>query len=301
MNKWLEYWQQDELHADVFTNKDGKKHDNLRKFWQTHIAELKSSSSLLDIASGAGAIYRCIPNIKEYEANALDISKEALAMLKADIPTIKIHPEFLNSKSFGESKFDAVLSQFGIEYLGDSGFMQVPRLLKSGGKCVFLSHIKDGVIDRRTQQSLHGLTLLQDIQFLSRAAAVADAFALDQRQVVEQSVKAFTSIEPKIAAYCTKVPSGHHVHLYQGIKQLLSQYNSYGHAAVIKWIDEASKQASQNMERLASMHKAALAKDDIIRITALFEKKGLTITNAIPFRLNPEEPPVAWEIVGAKR
>lgn len=301
MDKWLEYWQQDDLQPDVFTDSQGNKHASLLQFWQKHIAGFSIGSSILDIASGAGAIYRCLPNIAEYEAHALDISADALLRLARDMPSINTHSSGLDDTSFQCMQFDVVVSQFGIEYLGDDGFKHVPRLLKNKGKCIFLSHIKGGVVDAVTEQSLKGLNLVVQSKFLSLARDVAYAFNRDDKAIVEQAVKHFMQVEPTIAEYCQMVPRGHHAHLYNGIKQLLSHYNKYDHQTVIEWMDTASKQALENMERLQSMHNAALSIDDIYRLSESLSKQGLEIVSAEPFCLRSEDPPAAWEIIGVKR
>lgn len=301
MDKWLEYWQQEELQPDVFTDKQGNKHKALQEFWQHHLLTFTAGNKLLDIASGAGAIYRCIPNIDVYDAHALDISGDALERLKTDIPSVHTHAQMLTDGSFAKQHFDGVFSQFGIEYLGDSGFSHLPRLLKDGAKCVFLSHLKGGVVDSVTQQSLTGLQLIEQTNFLNLAERVAEAFQLDQKQEVAHCVDSFMQIEPKVAQYCEKVPSGHHTNLYQGVKTLLSNYNSYEHSVVIKWIDVARKQALENTERLQSMHNAALNQQDIDRLSAMLVKQGLNITSAKPFYLRAGDPPAAWEIIGVKQ
>ncbi len=301
MDKWLEYWQQDNLQPDVFTDKQGNKHASLLQFWQKHISGFGKGASVLDVASGAGAVYRCIPNIIDYEAHALDISEDALNRLKADMPSVKIHSVFLNNQILKGIYFDGLVSQFGIEYLGNEGFKQVPRLLNAGGKCVFLSNIKGGVIDSVTEQSLQGLTLVKQTDFLNLAQEVANAFHIDDKSKVEQAVQRFMKIEPLLEEYCRKVPTGHHTQLYNGIKQLLSRYNSFGHNAVIEWINVARKQAEENTERLQSMHNAALTKTDVDRISKQLKKLGLSITSAEAFHLRPEDPPAAWEIIGVKQ
>lgn len=301
MDKWLEYWQQDELQADVFTDKDGNKHEALLTFWQQHIAKFAGGESVLDIASGAGAIYRCIPDISLYDAHALDISSDALTRLKSDVPSVHTHAQMLDDASFTQQQFDGVFSQFGIEYLGDSGFSHVPRLLKDGATCIFLSHIKGGVVDQVTQQSLQGLKIVEQTQFLNLAQNVADAFQTDDKQQVQQCVGLFMKVEPMLAQYCAKVPQGHHVHLYEGVKKLLSNYNNYEHSIIIKWIDVARQQALENIERLQSMHNAALDQDDIDRLSSTLAKQGLSVTSAKPFYLRAEDPPAAWEIIGVKQ
>ncbi|WP_371192783.1 class I SAM-dependent methyltransferase [Glaciecola sp. SC05] len=301
MDKWLEYWQQDNLQPDVFTDDTGNKHASLMQFWQKHITGFGEGASVLDIASGAGAVYRCVSNIADYDAHALDISQDALERLNADMPSVKTHSVFLNDNTLQDTQFDGVVSQFGIEYLGDKGFCQVPRLLKTGAKCVFLSHIRGGVVDNVTEQNLNGLLLVQRTDFLNRAQSVANAFRIDDKLKVEHAVKLFMKIEPVLADYCHKVPKGHHAHLYSGIKALLSRYNSYEHKTVIDWINVARKQAAENIERLQSMHNAALGTSDIDRISKKLSKQGLSILSTEPFYLRPGDPPAAWEIIGVKQ
>jgi len=301
MDKWLEYWQQEELHPDVFTDQNGNKHHAIKRFWQQALKTFSPGDSLLDIASGAGALYRCIDEIEHYDAHALDISTEALELLNNDLPSVTTHAQFLNENSFAGQTFDGVFSQFGIEYLADDGFFQVPRLLNKGGRCVFLSHIKDGVIDTITQHSLEGLKIVERIAFLEKAAVVAKAFKLDKKEAVELAINEFVSVEPELASYCVEVPKGHHIHLYNGVKQLLSNYNQYEHSVIINWLETASKQASENLERLNSMHNASLSESDIQRITDLFAHNGIRITKAAPFCLRQQDAPAAWEIIGVKQ
>lgn len=301
MDKWLEYWQQDELMPDVFTDKHGNKHHGLEEFWHKHFDSFSQGSKVIDIASGAGAIYRCINDIQRYEAHALDISSDALAILKTDLPSVNIHPCMLDANTLSNTDFDAVVSQFGIEYLGVDGFMQAARLLKPGGTCVFLSHFKDGAIDYVTQRSLNGLLLIKDNAFLSLSKSVADAFDKDERALVEQCVNAFMQVEPSIAEYCKNVPDGHHVHLYEGVKQLLSNYNQYEHKTVVDWIEQANTQAMENIERLQSMHSAALSQPQLDELTNQLLEHQVKITQIRPFKLRKEDAPVAWEIVGVKQ
>jgi ubiquinone/menaquinone biosynthesis C-methylase UbiE len=301
MDKWLKYWQQDALQPDVFTDKQGNKHIALQQFWQRHVANFDKGSCLLDIASGAGAIYRCLPDIADYDAHALDISEQALQRLKLDMPTVGIHAQLLDEKSFDKAQFDGVFSQFGIEYLGKEGFSHVPRLLKDGAKCVFLNHIKGGVVDTVTQQSLKGLLLIEQTKFLQLAHNVAIAFKEDKKKQVEQSVKVFMQVEPTVAQYCNSIPKGHHVHLYDGVKQLLSRYNKYEHIVVLDWINAAKKQACENTERLQSMHDAALDASDIKEICEELLHLGLKIMSTKPFYLRQDDPPAAWEIIGVKQ
>lgn len=301
MDKWLEYWQQEELQPDVFTDKQGNKHPALLGFWQRHIASFDTNSSLLDIASGAGAIYRCATDITQYDAHALDISKDALNRLKEDLPSVNTHDQYLNDDSFRHHQFDGVFSQFGIEYLRDTGFSHVPRLMKEGARCIFLCHIKGGVVDSVTEESLKGLQLVEQVNFLGLAEDVANAFHIDIQHQVAKSVELFMQIEPVVANYCANVPNGHHAHLYNGIKQLLSNYNKYGHKAVIEWIDVARQQAAENTERLQSMHNAALDKSDVDRISHALSQQGVEIASAQPFYLRENDPPAAWEIIGVRQ
>jgi len=301
MDKWLEYWQQEDLQPDVFTDKTGKKHKALQDFWQQHISSLSKQSSILDIASGAGAIYRCVPEIHLYDAHALDISNAALERLKKDIPSAHTYAQRLTKKSFKHQKFDAIVSQFGIEYLGKTGFAQLSRLLKDEAKFAFLSHIKDGAIDNVTQRSLKGLALIKRTEFLTLAENVAEAFRQDKTEHVKDCVELFMKIEPSVMRYTEKVPEGHHTHLYHGVKHLLSNYNNYAHDTVVKWIETARKQAAENTQRLRSMHRAALDQQNIDELSETLLQQGLKITSAKPFYLKASEPPVAWEIVGVKK
>ncbi|WP_395342133.1 class I SAM-dependent methyltransferase [Ningiella sp. W23] len=300
MNKWLEYWKQDELNEDVFTDKQGRKHEKLKAFWQSKFSSIDGESQVLDVASGAGAVFRCLDSTSSLNLHALDISADALDKLKSDFPNCTTYPMALDSAKFEEKRFDLIVSQFGIEYLGFDGFLEAAKLMSDGGQCVFLSHYESGAIDIITQQSLHGLQQLQKNEFLAKAKRVAQAFIGDERRQVEAAVADFMNVEPLISQSSASMPESHHAHVYNGVKQLLSNFNQYENQHILDWLSTASNQVSENLMRLQSMHNAALSQSDIDELNAQLSSFGVKIELVSPFYLREGDLPVAWEIHAQK-
>lgn len=295
---WADYWKEDGASGEVFVGKDGTTNPNIAAFWVRYLGEISDGAAIIDIASGAGSIYRHIQKPNQYALFASDLSTEALSLLKQRIPGALIAASSASAICFEKGAFDAVVSQFGVEYAGIDAFTEAADLVKPGGKFITLSHIEDGYIDSKNRALLDGAEMVAKLDFISHASALTRA-AFSQQEF-QLAVQTFQPAERALAAYMNSNPGGIHSHLYLGFRQLFERKEQYALDDIIGWLDAMQADLDRNILRLTSMRSAALSVDDIEIIRRNLTKSGFDLA-AEPFEFAEYERPVAWQIIGAKR
>ena len=92
-----------------------------------------------------------------------------------------------------ETRFDVIISQFGIEYAGLDAFAEIAPFLAPGGQLNMLCHIKDGAIYAEVEGHLQNIQKIHDTDYLSRAEALVRAnFARRENKTGEARQNATT-------------------------------------------------------------------------------------------------------------
>jgi ubiquinone/menaquinone biosynthesis C-methylase UbiE len=117
--------------------------------WSAYFAGLQAGSSILDVATGAGAVLayaaRALPRGASFKLTGADLASAAPAQsawmdYKAGVDA--------TSLPFGDQSFHYVTSQFGIEYAGfEPALMEAARVCRTGMK--MLVHAAAGVVVRQ--------------------------------------------------------------------------------------------------------------------------------------------------------
>lgn len=144
---WSEYWAQGYITSfgeDIKTNYSGK----LKECWGNFSSTLNEDATILDIGTGNGALIDLINNSREHNFTFFAVDQ---AQLKEDL--IKNLPgRFISNTSaenlpFKNEFFDAVVSQFAIEYSDlHASIKECGRVLKKGGSYQLICHEKDSDI-----------------------------------------------------------------------------------------------------------------------------------------------------------
>ncbi|MFT6988519.1 MAG: ubiquinone/menaquinone biosynthesis C-methylase UbiE [Paraglaciecola sp.] len=291
---WSDYWEYESSKGEVFVDKSGNKHPELAEFWKQLFNNFQSTDRIIDLASGAGSIFNSVNYHKFSKLNAVDISGVALKRLQDDIPQVKVQIGSCSKLSFHDMSFDHVLSQFGIEYSTEDGFYEALRVMNVNGDFNALVHYKDGYIDDRNATELEGVELLIDGSFVEISTKIANAFKSKDASITQKHVKEFSSIEPKVHAYCDRHNSGMPAHCYHGCKRLLQDYAKYDHSDVIEWFKNMQQELIQARERIQSMRSVAFSKDRMDKMVDTLKEKGAKKISTEPFILIQHNKPVAW-------
>jgi len=161
---WTPYWQAHRLHSCIASRRPDDQRE-IDGYWVRFARTLARGSRVIDLATGNGAVpFALVQAGLELDITAVD---------KADINPRRYLP---NTESLRHVRFmggvdlrqfpalgpyDAVTSQFGIEYLPDQvrGAV-IARLLQTGGRFQLLVHHAESAIVRPRQRDLEELNIL---------------------------------------------------------------------------------------------------------------------------------------------
>lgn len=123
--------------------------------WLTWFSQLKSDARVLDLATGGGTVLRHAATASADAGLSLCLTGVDFALLPPDpgleaLGILRIDQTHIEALPFSDASFDAVTSQFGIEYADSSRALgEAARVLRPGGKARFLLHHIDSEITRQ--------------------------------------------------------------------------------------------------------------------------------------------------------
>ncbi|NNC99807.1 MAG: class I SAM-dependent methyltransferase [Gammaproteobacteria bacterium] len=295
---WSLYWAQDRLQSCVASGDDADQ-KRLSGLWQDFAVSLDANSRVLDLATGNGAVPAALL------AARADIRLDAVDRAQVDplnnlsepklLKAVRFHPQTdILQLPFDDACFDAITSQFGIEYAGlhAASAAVIPRL-KAGGRFQFIVHHADSDIIRSSRLKLIEIEqLIQPgglletlIAMLRGDAEFADLETLGKQYLEQDIVR-------------TKLISGQ---VFSGINQLSENLVSDPKRAMELGTTLDLRIRSEH-ERLCQMKKAAQTKQDMDQFARGLESMSAQLTALEPIYIdqNKQEYLLAWMAVGVK-
>lgn len=298
---WSEYWENDSPKGEVFVTSRGEKHPALSDYWARTFQDLARGTNIIDLASGAGSVFACLPEDHGYELCAADISDVALTLLREQFPSAHTVACSAAKVPLHDGSFDLVVSQFGIEYAGVEAFSEAARLLAEGGRLAALCHISGGHIDNGYQVQLSEARMVEESDFIAIAKSLATAAFSGSAAQLERAEQDFIAVTKHVGDGLFRQRHGLYTHLYQGFRQLYERRRQYDLADITGWLDAMHGELSVNLDRLTRMCAASLSESDVKEIRQVFEEQGLEYVHCTPFETPGNELPVAWNLTAQKR
>lgn len=219
-----------------------------------------------------------------------------MVRLSERFPTVETTVCNAAALPFADGAFDVVVSQYGVEYAGLEAFVEAARVLAPGGRLAFLSHYRDGAIDRSHARQLTAANALLKQGFIDKATELVSAAFTDDRQRFDKAAEAFIPTERAIAATVKEQPHGVHVHLYGGFRQLYAKRRQYDLADITAWLTAMHGDLTKSIDRLTAIRSVALDKTELASLASRFESAGLKWQEPTPFFGSDPEHPAAWAI-----
>jgi len=288
-NAWTHYWSKAPATSrGCLPDLPGVAADHLQEIWRQFFASLPLGARLLDLGTGGGAVL--------IEANALrpDLQltgADYAAVLPELDKTITLHPGTrLEKLPFDDVSFEAVTSQFAIEYSRVSAAIQeVNRVLSFAGSYLFLCHHAGGVI---VQDNLPRLKALRET--LSPAGLLYKAI-----QAVRQRKKSAPETWQRLAQIFTATQRKHPdqsivKEMADDIARIMSQPDSLEKLLALRQAVEMEGQ------RIMALEKAALTENQArILAEALSSKQQPAHLEVV--HLPGVSAPFAWRISNQPR
>ena len=284
MNKqhWSTYWNQGfitSFGASFEKNYTGV----LRQLWDNIFSQLRAGDSLLDIATGNGAL-ACIA-AENLEKKGLSVHISAADA--AEIPEKINAPEFIQKQrerikffsnmpcenlEFPDDTFDIITSQYGVEYSDwETSLAEIFRILKRSGSAHLVCHCQASSLIEASMADI----AIYDAAFHENAifeAAVNFCKGLEQ-QVPAERPKLSHTLNREINLF----RENHRQQelcatLISDISSQLKQLKETNPATVIVKLNERKDEYAAAYSRLKDMTKAALSENGVKQ----FRETGLS-------------------------
>ncbi len=146
---WNTYWTRGFLHSCP-TSFQGNYSGAIGEYWREAFRALPAEARIVDLASGNGALPRMLLEQRgvEVEVDAVDAAQLRPDWLASgSAGNVRFHPGvWMEDLPFAAASFDAVLSQFGIEYAErPAAWQEALRVLKPGGALYWVMHHRASV------------------------------------------------------------------------------------------------------------------------------------------------------------
>ncbi|MDX1404798.1 MAG: methyltransferase domain-containing protein [Woeseiaceae bacterium] len=167
--QWDQIWQSGK--ANCFSDYDGSPNAQLiRDEWSRFFARLDDGQRLLDLCTGNGAVLVVALECARAAGNRISAcgidsasiapSSEVADAGPGDTWFIRAAVEAL---PFADASFDAVTSQFGVDYIQPgAAAREALRVLTDGGRGMFISHASGGITVTQAEAELQDIDELQN-------------------------------------------------------------------------------------------------------------------------------------------
>jgi len=299
-NEWHSYWDEASSGGEVFVGQNGQAHPDIAKWWSENFTNLPAGCKIVDLASGAGSVFKHVPVHDEAQLFAADVSSEALTLLQKRFPSASTQQCSADRTPYRDQAFDWVVSQFGVEYAGDGAFIEAVRILARGGQLRILCHIRDGYIDARNQAHLKQAQVITSSDFIPYARGLFESINIGKQKQIDISAAKFQAAEQQLAGACKTLPEGIHLHLYQGFRQMFENRQQYAVTDVTAWLDAMQADVDRNIHRLTHMCAAASSASEIAALTDRMRAAGCAEISYETLQIAGHDAPIAWAVSASK-
>lgn len=283
---WNDYWQSGTNNpAHVMAD---QQRQLLESFWKQQFdSALKNKpiKRFLDIGCGNGTVTKQFYdfNLQNKELNqqiySLDYSRSAIKHLTKKLPLVKGISADAKALPFASNQFDAVVSQFGIEYAGLKAFEEAYRVTAGGGLFAAIVHQHSGEIAKECKNNFDALQELQDSELLLNAHTAFDAayqikYFSASKEIFEKADRALAVSVNKVKAILNKkscrAADNSILKVYRDIATMYQQLESYFPNDVNQWFERTNQELSAYKGRMRSMTKSAIGKEQLKSVIQKF-------------------------------
>lgn len=311
---WNNYWQGRSAKAsgNALLGVGIENNDVLTTFWQNIFSNVPKSTQLVDFACGAGSVLKQAKAAGLSNLTGIDVSKNAIDVLKNKIPTAIGHVGAVDNTPFETDSFDMVVSQFGFEYAGGrseimAAVREMTRIVKPSGQIVLVSHIKGGAIVRGCQQSLEQIIRVIKSGFFESAKDCFNIIAKSQkatRQADKDAViQAMTRLNDKaepIMVWLRQAGDSKQefvrftYHLLESTHKLLVNLNNFHLKDCLTWLDDMRSEVLAYEGRMTSMLGAAISEELALRISEDISSNNTEVSRPEKLYFVDGDLPAAW-------
>ena len=290
-NGWSDYWSGSKKEKSSGCLTSGA--DDLQKaqetIWRNFALALARNSSVLDLATGDGAV------LKMLRAHRTDLKLtgvDSAAALPSSPKGMKLKAGIsLDRLPVADASIDAVTSRFGFEYADSlQSVAEIGRILRPRGTLLLMLHHVDGPVVQASFQRVAALNWIINEQELPKKAL---AFLRNPMTATLPVPGTFVAIMNEANSW----PSSAALEVSKAIWLILEGSRKGNCNNAQSDVLELQRLAEGEMQRLSDLQRAACNYDCIAKYASWFAKQG--ISTEITMEYCAAEPaPYAWLVRG---
>ena len=320
---WDRYWQADRIAScfDVI----GRNYDEaLLRDWRVFFMSLENGARLLDLCTGNGAIalvaaevsaaHNKLFHIEAVDSAAIDpprhVSREA-----DHFQTIQFHAgASVEALPFPDAAFDAVSSQYGIEYADlQKAVAEAARVLVPGGRLRFVLHAAEGQVALGSSREISDCRQLALKSGLFKAAekAIRTTWELGRRPTAParpdriRAEKVVSAFKARLEAARQRSKVSINPLMYENVTSVLADtFNKRRHFSLSTLLDQvelARAEVLAHLGRLEALVAAAKSEADISDMTDSLSDLGFINAKHLAVTRGDEDDLVGWAVTAARR
>jgi len=290
---WDRFWSYDRLSSFGTGIGAGNYGEPIAAGWRAFFASLPAGARVLDIATGNGAIA-----VMAVEAgDGLRVTGADLAKVKPAAFVSKGKDELRKIRFLGgtpaeqlpfdDARFDAVTSQYGIEYSDlERSVAEAVRVLAPGGRLRFACHAAEGSVAADTERAISEADfLLDEVDLVGKAAACFSAI-LDVERGRAGGPFAQAAAQAKYAAFRdalkavaerarTATDAAMLASIHQSLTDLFQQRQLQEETALAAKIDDLRSEILAHRERERALLAAARTVEQMAALAERLKALGL--------------------------
>lgn len=299
IDPWTLYWQADRLDSAEAVRPDSGE-ECIRGAWAEFAAALDDGAGVLDLATGNGSVPAALLGAKsDLRIHGVD---------RADIDPLRFlqSPGPLNSVTFrggmdicslpfADASFDAITSQFGIEYAPlDRAVAEAARVLRAGGSMQLLLHrAASEIVAPAAARQAEMSALLASGGVLPRLRAyVAGELEL-------QTLEAAGQHHRESGSASTKGITGQ---IFAGVNQAIEHMQKGDRRSAVQLCETMILRLGADRDRLRALRAAALDAAGFDVLLSMLETAGIDTVSSGELRVEGHgEFVIGWLYRGRKR
>jgi SAM-dependent methyltransferase len=263
-------------------------------FWREFFTSLLSKPQplrMIDIACGNGAVTAVAIEAAGKTGAVVDFycadcSPAAVLELCSRYPQVTAIACDAGQLPYSDRSFDLVVSQFGIEYAGQSAFSEAARLVRAGGRFAAIVHSVGSSLHSECAENLAAVRAVKDSNLLE---ATRDAFQsrfdlLARKATIVQSrlpdqrlAAAVATTEQVLRDKRAGVLAAFLANLLRDIGYMHARIQNYSPEKLFDWLDAIEGELEAYEGRMASMTENALDAAAIERVVSRLSSAGLAV------------------------
>jgi SAM-dependent methyltransferase len=287
---WDRFWSYDRQ-ASFGTGKGaGNYAGPIAEGWRAFFATLPDGARVLDVATGNGAIaLLAIEAGRRLQVTGVDLADvRPAAFVTARTRELKAIRFLGNTPAetlpLAEDSFDAVVSQYGIEYSDlERSVPEAVRVLAPGGRLRFVTHAAEGSIAALAIADAD--FLIDELDLTGRAARCFEAVLAVERghqsgKLAEIAAQArYGQFRDGLKALSDRLPAARDqamlVSVHQALTELFKQRRALGLQALLPRLDALAEEIAAHRTRQRALIAAALSARQVAALGKTLGKLGL--------------------------